>query len=86
MNLHSQKKEEIREVTKSKYSVDILEFIFSYPFFTAPQLTQRTSINSKYAQDLVEKLEDVKVVKLVRESSGRSPAVYVFEDLIKITG
>lgn len=86
MNLHSQKKEEIRKVTKSQYSVDILDFIFSYPFFTAPQLTQKTSINPKYAQDLVKKLEDGRVVKLVRENSGRNPAVYVFEDLIKITG
>lgn len=87
MTLHSEKKEKIREITKSKYSLDILDFLFSYPFFTASQLTEKTSINSKkYSQDLVRKLKDEKLIKVVRKSSGRSPAVYVFSDLIRITG
>lgn len=86
MGLYAQKKEEIKEATKSQYAVDILDFIFSYPFFTAPQLTQKTKINAKYSQDLVKKLESHNLVKIIRESSGRSPAVYAFEDLLKITG
>lgn len=86
MSLYNRKKEEIKEATNSQYTVDILDFIFSYPFFTAPQLTQRTKINAKYSQDLVKKLEVSNLVKIVRQSSGRNPTIYVFEDLIKITG
>jgi len=33
MSLYSNKKNKIKEITKSKYAVDILDFIFSYPFF-----------------------------------------------------
>lgn len=85
-DLYDEKKTNIKEVTKSKYFVDILDFIFSYPFFTIPQLTQKTNINSKYALDLVRKLEESKLVKILRPSSGRRPAVYIFDDLIRITG
>lgn len=86
MELYEVKKLEIREITRSQYAVNILDFIFSYPFFTTPQLTTKTKINPKYSQDLVKKLENKKVIKLVRKSSGRSPAIYAFQDLIKITG
>lgn len=86
MGLYSEKKELVKEITKSKYSVDILDFLFSYPFFSTSQFAKRTKIKSPYSSQIIKKLEDAKVIKIVRKGVGSKPSIFVFPDLIAITG
>lgn len=86
MSLYSQKKEEIKETTKSQYAVDILDFIFSYPFFSSSQFAEKTRITQPYASQIIKKLEESRTIKLFRKGAGSKPSVYLFPDLIEITG
>ncbi len=86
IDLYNSKKVEIKELTGSKYSVDVLDFIFSYPFFSTPQFATKTNINPSYTKDLIRKLEAGKLINLLKSGSGKKPNIYIFPDLIKITG
>lgn len=86
MGLYAQKKEEIKEATKSQYAVDILDFIFSYPFFSTSQFAEKTKIKQPYASQIIKKLEDSQSIRLFRKGTGSKPSVYLFPDLIDITG
>jgi len=86
MTLYEHKKNEIREVTRSQYSLDILDFIFSYPFFSTTQFTQKTGIKQPYSSQVIHKLEEAKIIKLLRKGKGRTPSIYLFPDLLAITG
>ncbi len=86
MGLYADKKEEIKQVTNSKYSVDILDFLFSYPLFSTTQFAERTGIKPPYSNQIIKKLEEAKIVKLFRKGTGSKPSVYLFPDLLIITG
>jgi Fic family protein len=86
MELYADKKEEIKQVTNSKYSVDILDFLFSYPLFSTTQFAKQTRIKPPYSNQIIKKLEEAKVIKLFRKGTGSKPNVYLFPDLLIITG
>lgn len=86
MGLYANKKDEIKEITKSKYSVDILDFLFSYPFFSTTQFAERTGIKPPYSSQVIKKLEEANVIKLFRKGKGSKPSIYLFPDLLAITG
>ena len=83
--LHDDKKTEIREITKSQYSTEILDYIFSYPFFNTVQFIDKTKINSHTSKDLLKKLVDSKILFVTKKGSGRNPSMYVFPQLLEIT-
>jgi hypothetical protein len=39
-----------------------------------------------YASQITKKLENAKTIKLLRKGTGRKPSIYLFPDLITITG
>jgi len=86
MFLYGEKKEEIRNVTKSQYAVDILDFLFSYPYFTSTKFSQKTNVMPPYSRQVIQKLEEAKIIKLLRKGKGSKPSLYVFPELISITG
>lgn len=86
IKLYNLKKEDIKSITRSQYSVNILDFIFSYPFFSSTQFSSKAGIKPTYANDILKKLTDGKLITLWKKGKGNRPSVYVFEDLIEITG
>jgi Fic family protein len=86
LNLYNTKKEEIKEATGSQYSINILDFIFSYPFFSTSQFSLVTKVKQSYSKDLIKKLEKKGIIKLLRTSTGSNPNIYFFPELLRITG
>ncbi len=86
MNLYANKKEKIRETTESKYSVDILDFLFSYPLFSTTQFAKQTGIKQPYANQVIKKLVKSNIIKLFKKGKGNQPSIYLFPDLLVITG
>lgn len=83
--LHENKKIEIRETTKSQYSAEVLDYIFSYPFFNTAQFIDKTHINAHTSRDLLKRLVDSSILSVAKKGSGRNPSVYVFPELLRIT-
>lgn len=86
LDLYNLKKEEIKDVTKSQYAVNILDTIFSYPFFSSSQFAEKSGIAQPYSNQVIKKLENANIVRLLRKGKGNKPSIYFVSDLIAITG
>ncbi len=85
MKLYEDMKVKIQEITHSQYTVKLLDAIFSRPIFETVSLVNRSGINKKTAMSLIKTIRTHNILTILRESSGRKPAVYCFAELLKIT-
>ena len=70
------------DATKSPHCVRAVDFIFHSPIFRIPLLARKTGIPEATARRVVSVLTELKVLDILRPSSGRRPAVYYFPELI----
>lgn len=84
--LYDEMKGRIQEITRSQYSVYLLDAIFEQPIFStsdiAARLNQRFNIHEKTTASLVRQLRDASILAERRPSAGRRPAVFSFPALI----
>ena len=84
--LYENMKEEFREATQSKFMQTALDAFFKRPvisstdFMTVTQIPQRST-----ALRILNQLEANKLIDCIRISSGRTPAIYKFSELINTT-
>lgn len=71
----------IQEVTRSHQFMNVVEFMFSKPIFTANEMIEGTNIKKGSIYEYLKKLEDR---KMLRSTSKPRNKVYYFDDLIKI--
>lgn len=85
LELSNRMKNIIQETTKSQYTFNILDTIFSKPIFTTSSFAKSASItNRKTANSILQKLADKHVLTLIREASGNRGNLYAFHELIDI--
>jgi len=56
LNLYETKKVKIRELTHSQFSINALDFIFSYPIFSTTNFIKRSKIPKQTATIILRKL------------------------------
>lgn len=75
----------IQETTKSQYTSNIIDTIFSKPIFTTTTFSKFANIpNRKTANSILQKLAEKNVIKLEREASGNRSNLYAFQKLLDI--
>ncbi len=74
-----------QEAGMLKDAVKLLDTIFSRPIFETASLVNRSGINKKTAMSLIKTIRTHNILTILREPSGRKPAVYCFAELLKIT-
>ena len=85
MNLYSNMKEKILEITNSKYSIPVLDEIFSRPVFQTTTLMAATNAPSKpIVIKLLNSLVDAGIIVVLRKGRGPHPTRYLFPELINI--
>lgn len=84
--LYDSKKEEIMNLTNSKYAIKILDFIFSYPVFSSTNFVKVAKIPKPSAMRALAVLEKGGLLKMIQAGSGRRPATYVFSKLLSVVG
>lgn len=83
--LYDNMKNIVLETTKSQYTSSIIDTIFSRPIFTTSLFYKEANISNKNtAHSILQKLSDKKILTVIREAKGNRPAMYAFQDLIKI--
>jgi hypothetical protein len=85
LSLYEDKKKAIVDLARSQYSVHALDFIFSKPIFQSTEFTHISIIPKPTANRILAVLRDNGICEILRRSSGRRPAIYVFPELINIT-
>ena len=82
--LYESKKQAVIELTKSRYAIPVLDFIFDRTVFSASELVKRLNITRQTARRITNILVENKLLSVWRESSGRQPAIFAFTELLNI--
>ncbi len=82
--LYESKKTWIIKETHSQYAVQALDWFFKRPFFTTPDFVKSTKIPDATATRIVRLVREAGLLKEIRPSSGRRPAVLAFTELLDI--
>ncbi len=83
-NLYEEMKTEFSELLSSKWSLTALDFIFTHPVFRNNRFVSNTKIPVPTAAVMVKKLVERGYLLQKEESSGRRPALYSFEPLMRL--
>ena len=82
--LYEEMKETFRERLSSKWSINALDFVFTYPIFWNNSFTKRSGIPGQTAQRFSRILIETGLLTIVQRPSGQSPGLYAFEPLLQI--
>ncbi len=77
-------KPQVSECLGSKWSVKVLDHIFAYPIFTAPQLSKGAGLTQSSANRFVRHLHDAGIIDILRLGAGRRPTRYRLTSLLDI--
>jgi Fic family protein len=83
--LYEESKEQISEITSSKYSIKAQDFIFSYPIFNTSDFISESKIPKRSGLRILKVLTDSKLIDMIEERSGKRSSIYIFPKLLKIT-
>jgi Fic family protein len=82
MALYEATKVQVRDITHSPYSPQLIDALFDRPIFTAIDLARRADIPKPTIHKLVKGLLGEGVLETVREAAGRRPAILTFAELL----
>jgi hypothetical protein len=72
------------DALSSKWSVNALDFLFTHPVFRNNSFTSKSGIPGPTAARFTRILLEKEIIRTVEESSGRRPALYAFEPLLRL--
>lgn len=82
MTLYEEMKQRVAELTRSQYSIQLLDTLFDRPIFQSGDFIQRSHIPKETAAPILRKLREAGILHPLREASGRRPAILAFRDLL----
>ncbi|MGS2737998.1 Fic family protein [Sinomicrobium sp. M5D2P17] len=83
-DLYEKTKSDFSDLLSSKWNMEIVDFIFTYPVFRNSKFVSNTKIPNATAVIIIRKLIDNGYLILKEEASGRRAAMYAFEPLMKL--
>jgi Fic family protein len=83
-NLYEEMKHIFSDTLSSKWSVNALDYIFTNPIFRNNRFTSKSSIPGPTAARFTRMLLEKELIRTLEEASGRRPALYAFEPLLKL--
>lgn len=84
LTLYERLKGEVIDMTRSQHAIRAVDFLFQRPVFRSTDFTTASEIPKATAARTLRTLNENHVLKMIRRSSGRRPAVYVFPELLNI--
>ena len=83
-SLYEAMKPKISEVGRSRYAIQVLDWVFRSPIFNSKNFMDNTGIPKPTARRILDRLNDGGVLRTLREGSGRQPTLYVFPDVLNL--
>jgi precorrin-2 methylase len=84
LDMHHQMIKRAPSLISSKYAPSVIELMFAFPVFSSAQLTGAYKVPKDSAKRILDRLQEGGTVRVVREGSGRRPALYTFPRLIEL--
>jgi len=85
LGLYNDMKTRVPEITRSQYSVQAIDVLFSSPIISSSDFATKSGIPSRTAQRIVARLEQKGILRLLREGKGSRSPIYLFPGLLDIT-
>lgn len=82
MRLYREMKEQVVELTNSRFAIQVIDALFDKPVFQASDFVHRTGIPKPTALSLLRQLKKADILMELRPGSGRRPAVLCFARLL----
>lgn len=82
--LYNARKDWMVDATRSQYGVRALDWFFSRPIFAASDFVSQADIPEPTAKRILRLVRDNGLLREIRPSSGRRPAVLAFPELLNI--
>lgn len=83
-NLYDEMKDVFRETLSSQWRAAALDFIFSQPIFRNNRFTNKSGIPRPTAARFTRVLVQKELLTTIEPASGRRPALYAFEPLLRL--
>ena len=83
-NLYEEMKHIFSDTLSSKWSLNALDYIFTNPIFRNNRFTSKSGIPGPTAARITRMLLEKELIRTIEEASGRRPALYAFEPLLKL--
>ena len=85
MNLYEATKVQVRDITRSQHTAQLVDTLFDRPIFRVSDVVQRSGINKQTLHGLLRQLQQPEgPLTILREGIGRRPAIYAFPALLNI--
>lgn len=84
IQLYEEMKHVIQDITKSRNSLKIQDFLFSKLIFETPDFTESAELSKPHAAKVIKSLLKNKIIDTVASAQGRRPAMYSFKPLMDI--
>lgn len=82
--LYNEMRDRFRDVLRSRWSVDALNYIFANPIFRNNRFTRNAGIPKPTANSFTNKLVDKGLLDVLIPPAGRAPGLYAFRPLLNI--
>jgi Fic family protein len=84
LNLYSQKKFEITDLTRSQYGIRALDWIFERPIFKSTDFVDSVAIPKPTARRILKTLTEKNILKPLVQGKGRRATTYGFTELLNL--
>lgn len=84
LNLYKEMRDRIVNLTKSPYSLKVLDALFTAPIMKTADFIKISGLEPKSAHRIIFKLKDEKLLLTIQRHSGRSSEILVFDRLYQI--
>jgi Fic family protein len=81
-DLYESTKTQIRDITHSPHSLQLIDALFDRPIFTVADIAIRADVPKPTVHKFIKSLLDEGVLETVREAAGRRPAILAFAELL----
>jgi len=85
LDLYERMKVRVAEVTRSQFSIRLLDAIFARPVFQTSYVKEQSRLPKQTVMPLLRVMKDLGILKVIREARGRKPAILAFPELLNIT-
>jgi len=84
LELYDRMKIRFAELTHSQYAIHALDWVFERPIFKSSDFVRSANIPKPTAFKIIGILKENKILRVLREGSGRRPAVLAYSELLNI--
>ncbi len=84
LDLHEEMKSRVPDVARTRYAVEVLDWMFERPIFSSVQLARETALSAPTARRILRRLCDADILHEAVPGRGRRPGIFVFPSLMRV--